>query len=268
MAAKVKKKNTKTYPIIKIFDGVKNASKDEVVAEKPLTIYLNNQKIATLMCTPQEQKYLAAGFLFSEGFIKNSGDIKRIAYNSPKEEVKVFSRKKIKISGHILQDQTFTSGCGKNKSFLKIEDLNLLEDVLINLEFTLSSKEIIKLMKKFELKSSVFKATGGTHSSALANKEKILLFKEDIGRHNAVDKIFGECLLKKIPLQDKLLLTSGRISSDILLKAHRAKINLIVSRSAVTSLALELARRLGITLIGFARGKRMNIYTYQMRVLE
>lgn len=93
------------------------------------------------------------------------------------------------------------------------------------------------------------------------------LFKEDIGRHNAVDKILGESLIENIPLQDKLLISSGRVSSDILLKAWRAKINLIISRSAPTSLALELAQRLGITVIGFARGKRMNLYTYPMRVV-
>ncbi|MDP2960581.1 MAG: formate dehydrogenase accessory sulfurtransferase FdhD, partial [candidate division Zixibacteria bacterium] len=123
------------------------------------------------------------------------------------------------------------------------------------------------LMNEFEVKSSVFKSTGGTHSAALADKEKILLFKEDIGRHNAVDKILGESLIENIPWQDKLLISSGRVSSDILLKAGRAKINLIISRSAPTSLALELAQRLGITVIGFARGKRMNIYTYPMRVV-
>jgi FdhD protein len=268
MTPETKRQKTKTYPLVKIYDGVRQALKDEVVEEKPLSIYLNQQKLATLMCTPREQKALAIGFLFSEGFIEGRGEIKRVVYDSKNEQIKVFTVKKTKFPRSFLLDQTFTSGCGKRKSFTKIKDLNLLEDVRIDLGFTLSPDEIERRMKEFEVRSSVFKQTGGTHSSALASKEKILLFKEDIGRHNAVDKILGECLLKKIPPQDKLLLTSGRISSDILLKAHRAKINLIVSRSAVTSLAVDLAQKLGITLIGFARGKRMNIYTYQMRVSE
>ncbi|MFH0931677.1 MAG: formate dehydrogenase accessory sulfurtransferase FdhD, partial [Candidatus Zixiibacteriota bacterium] len=194
-------------------------------------------------------------------------EVKKIVFDAIKDQVKIFTQKKHKLPKYFLQDETFTSGCGKRKSFQKIEDLNFLEDVLINLEFTISANEIIKLMKEFEVKSSVFKSTGGTHSAALADKEKILLFKEDIGRHNAVDKILGESLIENIPWQDKLLISSGRVSSDILLKAGRAKINLIISRSAPTSLALELAQRLGITVIGFARGKRMNIYTYPMRVV-
>jgi FdhD protein len=263
----VKIQKTKIYNIIKIAEGVRKPLQDEVVEERPLTIYINRQKITTLMCTPQDQNYLGLGFLFSEGLIKRKDEVKKIVFDAIKDQVKIFTQKKHKLPKYFLQDETFTSGCGKRKSFQKIGDLNFIEDVLINLEFTISADQIIKLIKEFELKSSVFKSTGGTHSAALADKEKILLFKEDIGRHNAVDKILGESLIENIPLQDKLLISSGRVSSDILLKAWRAKINLIISRSAPTSLALELAQRLGITVIGFARGKRMNIYTYPMRVV-
>jgi len=264
----VKHQKTKSYNIIRVKEGQKEALQDEVVEEKFLTIYLNDQKISTLMCTPQEQKYLGIGFLFSEGLIKGIEEIKRIVFHSKKGQVRITTQKKHRIPKTFLQDQTLTSGCGKGKSLHVFEDLNPLEDVLFNLEFTLNPDGIVKLMKEFELKSSVFRSTGGTHSAALANKEKILLFKEDIGRHNAVDKVIGESLIKKIPLQDKLLVLSGRVSSDILLKAWRAKVSLIISRSAPTSLAIELAQRLGITVIGFARGKRMNIYSFPMRVVE
>lgn len=263
----MKSKKTRIYNIIKIKDGIKEATEDEVVEESPLSIFLNHQKITSLMCTPQDQKHLGVGFLFTEGLIRGKDDISRILFNSKQNQVKVFTKIKRRIPKDFFQGETFTSGCGKRKSFQRFEDLNLLEDVMINLEFTLSADEISKLMREFELKSSVFRSTGGAHSAALANRKRILIFNEDIGRHNAVDKIIGESLIKNIPLQDKLLISSGRVSSDILLKAWRTKISLIVSRSAPTSLAVELALKLGITIVGFARGKRMNVYTYTMRVV-
>ena len=262
----MKKQKTKIYGLVRIRDGKKEALQDEVVEEKSLSIYLNSQKIANLMCTPQDQNYLGLGFLFSEGLITDIKEVKRIDYNALRDTVKVQTKKKKRAFQALLKDETLISGCGKGKSFQKIEDLNFLEDVLVNLEFTLSAEQISNLMKEFEIKSSVFRATGGTHSAALADKVEILFFNEDIGRHNAVDKIIGESLIQKIPLEDKLLISSGRVSSDILLKTWRAKINLILSRSAPTSLAVDLAQRLGITIVGFARGKKMNIYSYPMRV--
>jgi len=264
----VKNQKTKSYSIVRIKDGKKEYLQDEVVEEKSLSIYLNSQKIATLMCTPQDQNYLGLGFLFSEGLITDIKEVRRIDYNALRDTVKVQTKKKKKASRVLLKDETLISGCGKGKSFQKMEDVTFLEDVLINLEFTLSTEQISNLMKEFEIKSSVFKKTGGTHSAALADKDQILLFNEDIGRHNAVDKIIGESLIQKIPLEDKLLISSGRVSSDILLKSWRAKINLILSRSAPTSLAVDLAQRLGITIVGFARGKRMNIYSYPMRIVK
>ncbi|KPL02608.1 MAG: hypothetical protein AMJ90_05305 [candidate division Zixibacteria bacterium SM23_73_2] len=262
-----KGKKTKTQKILKIKNGTEWSFEDEVVEERPLSILLNGQKLVTLLSTPSDQKYLALGFLFSEGLIKKRDEIKKVQFLSGKNEVKVFTEKSIKLSDEFLKDALFLSGCGKGKSFEKLEDVNLLEDVLINLEFTVKAEDITNLIKDFEKKSSLFRATGGVHSAALARKDKILLFKEDIGRHNAVDKVLGESLVKKIPLGDKILVSSGRVSSDIVKKTQRAKINLIVSRSAPTSLAIELAKKLGITIVGFARSKRMNIYTYPMRII-
>ena len=115
-------------------------------------------------------------------------------------------------------------------------------------------------------KALLFKSTGGVHSAAIAERDQILFYSEDIGRHNAVDKIVGECILKDISLEDKILLTSGRISSEIVIKGAKLGLPLIVSRSAPTSLAVELARETGITLVGFARGKRLNIYSHSVRI--
>ena len=261
-----KDKKTKIQKIIKISKGELQSVEDQVVEESPLSVYLNDKKLVTLMSTPSDQKYLAIGFLFSEGFINEKSDIKKILQSSQKNEVKVFTKKPLKVPEDFSVKSILTSGCGKGKSFQKLSNVDPLGDILINLEFTITPGQIENLIKGFEKKSSVFRSTGGTHSAALADKDKILIFKEDIGRHNAVDKVLGKALFRRISIDDKFLILSGRISSDILLKSARGKINLIISRSAPTSLAIELALKLGITLVGFARGKRMNIYTYPARV--
>lgn len=261
-----KDKKTRTQKIIKITKGKSRSVEDNLVEESPLTIYLNDKKLVTLMSTPADQKFLALGFLFSEGLISGKDDVKKVLFSPRKNEVKVLTQEKRRTPKGFSRLGTLTSGCGKGKSLQDLKEVDPLSDVLINLEFSVTSGHIEKLVREFEKRSSVFRSTGGTHSAALADREKILLFNEDIGRHNAIDKVLGESLLKRISLQDKILISSGRVSSDILSKAWRAKISLIVSRSAPTSLAIELALKLGITIVGFARGKRMNIYTYPARV--
>jgi len=192
-----KEKKTRIQKIIKITKGKLQSIEDEVVEETPLSIYLNDKKLVTLMSTPSDQKYLALGFLFSEGWVKEKSDLKKILFDSRKNEVKVFTKKTIKVPENFSESSILTSGCGKGKSLQKLSDLDPLADILINLEFTITPGQIEKLIKEFEQKSSVFRSTGGTHSAALADKERILLFKEDIGRHNAVDKVLGEALSRQ-----------------------------------------------------------------------
>ena len=150
----------------------------------------------------------------------------------------------------------------KNALEVSKDNLKSKDEIKINVEIVFSS------IKEMQKNTNLFRETGGCHGAAIFDfNGKILGCKEDIGRHNAVDKVLGESLVKKIPLGDKILVSSGRVSSDIVKKTQRAKISLILSRSAPTSLAIELAQKLGITIVGFARGKRMNIYTYPMRVI-
>jgi FdhD protein len=122
-------------------------------------------------------------------------------------------------------------------------------------------------MKRFSRISSIFMRTGGVHSCAVCREGEVVISNDDIGRHNALDKVFGKCLLEEIRLDDKLILTSGRISSEILIKVARMGAPIIVSRCAPTDLALRLAEKVGITVIGFARAGRMNIYTHPERVI-
>jgi FdhD protein len=130
----------------------------------------------------------------------------------------------------------------------------------------ISAREVFALAKEFQHRSQVFRATGGVHSAALCDAKDILIFSEDIGRHNAIDKIFGECILEDIPTDDRIVITSGRVSSEVLLKTTKRNIPIVISKSAPTDLAVDLAVDLGITLIGFARGRRMNVYADGWRV--
>jgi FdhD protein len=122
------------------------------------------------------------------------------------------------------------------------------------------------LMKAFQHRSLIFRTTGGVHSAALCNNREIMLFSEDIGRHNAIDKIFGQCFEKGIHVDDYIVLTSGRVSSEIIIKIARRKVPILISKSAPTSSGVKLADELGITLVGFVRGSRMNVYTHNWRI--
>jgi FdhD protein len=138
--------------------------------------------------------------------------------------------------------------------------------VKVESQTKISALEVFELVMEFQHRSQIFRTTGGVHSAALCDTKSILVFSEDIGRHNAIDKIFGECILKDIPTDDRIIVTSGRVSSEILLKAVKRNIPLLISKSAPTDLGVKLANDLGVTLIGFVRGKRMNVYSNDWRV--
>lgn len=133
-------------------------------------------------------------------------------------------------------------------------------------QIEISTEEVFALVSKFQHGSNVYLATSGIHSAALCNGRSILVFREDIGRHNAIDKIFGKCLLEDIPTNDRILITSGRISLEIVHKVARRGIPVIIFISAPTNLGVRLADVLGITVIGFVRGERMNVYCNGWRV--
>lgn len=252
--------------ITKVNSGKKEEIEDVIVTEAPFTIFLNDEKVITLLCTPQDQEYLAVGFLYSDGFIPNKKEIERINSDGKENKINILTKSKRQLPSNFSQPKTLTSGCAKGATFSNIEDIDPAKDILIDLQTTLASSEIQRLMHEFEKRSVLFRKTGGVHAAALANKDKILFYFEDIGRHNAVDKIFGKCLLEEVICEDKILLLSGRISSDILTKASKSRVSIIVSRSAPTNLAVKNAQKLGVTLVGFARGSKMNIYSFPLRI--
>lgn len=258
------KDKLRKFRAVRIKEGKRQDIEEKVVREAVLRIFLNEKEIVALSCTPCDLTYLAAGFLLSEGFLGDVTEIEKV--DSSEAKVVVHTREPRKVGEESRLKGVLTSGCGRGKTFASWEDIDPLEDTLIDLDLSFSSDEIHKIMSQFQQRSRLFMETAGVHGAALATGDGILLFNEDIGRHNAVDKVLGESFLKGIDLKDKFLVISGRVSSDIVSKLWNSGLSLVVSRTAPTSLAVEMAQRLGITVVGFVRGGRMNIYSYPVRI--
>jgi len=238
---------------------------DQVVKESPFTIFLNKEELLTLLCTPKYLDYLALGFLLSEGFIKKIDDVKSIKLLEEEGFVEIETKNKSTIANKLLGKRTMTTGCGKGTTFYNVVDS--FNSKKVNSTMRVLSVDLIEIINKFNKSSNLFLSTGGVHSASLSDGKELLLFHEDVGRHNAIDKIIGEAFIKDINLLDKFIITSGRISSEMLIKASKREIPMIVSRSAPTDLAINLGKQLGITIVGFARGNRMNIYTNEQRIV-
>jgi FdhD protein len=236
-----------------------------IVREVPLTIYLNDHEIVTLLCLGDHPKSLAVGFLKSEGLISRTEDLKSILVDEDNSLVRVEVDEDTSLAEKLFLRRTVTSGCGKGTTFYHALDTLIMGKIVSPL--TIRVDQVFHLMLRLAEESELYKITGGTHNSALSTVEELVLFRTDIGRHNAVDKIYGECFLNHIFLEDKVLVTSGRITSEILIKTGRMGIPVLISRSAATSLAISLAEQIGVTLIGYVRGKNLVVYTGRERVI-
>lgn len=237
---------------------------DPVVREAPLTVYLNGREFVTLLCTPEAMDMLAVGFLRSEGLIRDFSDVTSLRIDEEQGFVFVETQ-----AGRLVEElygkRTITTGCGKGTVFFSVLDALKSEPVTSGVTITVS--QIHRLMRDLQERAVLFQLTGGIHSAALCSPEGVVYFCEDIGRHNAVDKILGLCLRDGVAISDKILATSGRISSEILVKAAKLGLSVLVSRAAPTTLSIDLAERIGITLVGFVRGQRLNIYSHARRVV-
>jgi FdhD protein len=251
-----------TLQILRLTEAGEGKVEDVVAREFPLTIILNGRELVTLLCSPTDLRYLAIGFLFSEGFIGNRDEIKKTLVDEERGVVRVETAED--KTGDEAFKRFITSGCGRGASFYSAADVSSQRKVESILR--ISTREILELTRDFQHHSEVYRTTGGVHSAALCDRRSVLVFSEDIGRHNAIDKVFGQCLLENLPTDDRIVITSGRITSEILLKVARRNIPLLVSKSAPTDLAVKLANLLGVTLLGFVRGKRMNVYSNDWRL--
>ncbi|MFH1860713.1 MAG: formate dehydrogenase accessory sulfurtransferase FdhD [bacterium] len=250
----MKLNNTIDINILKIKDGMGQNESILVPREEPLQLKLNDREFVTLLATPMDVKELFVGFLFTEGIIKKWGDIlcldeceKGVSIDTDTEPETINTEQAI-----------ITSGCGRGVTFQRMIDTKITSPIQFSCEL------ISSLMKEFLSCSKM----AGLHAATLADGDgRILILKEDIGRHNAIDKVLGAGLIKGMDFEDKLLLTTGRLSSEMVLKAVRAKIPVVIARSCATNLAIKWASMAGATIIGQVRAGSMSVYSHQERIV-
>jgi len=252
------------FPILRLTREGRSSIEKVVARELPVTIILNNRELVTLLCSPTELKYLAIGFLSSEGLLKSKDEIKKITVDNERGVVRLETVEDKEFAQDVLFKRVISSGCGRGASFYSAADAASQK---VESQMEISTDEVFALVNEFQHGSEVYLATGGVHSAALCDRKSMLVFSEDIGRHNAIDKIFGKCLLEDIPTDEHMIITSGRISSEILHKVAKRGIPIIISISAPTNLGVRIADNLGITLISSVRGKRMNVCTNDWRIV-
>ncbi len=255
--------NIEKFPVLRLTREGEGSIEEVVAREFPVTIILNDQELVTLLCSPADLKYLAVGFLYSEGLLENKDEIKKILVDDERGVVRVETVEEKQLPQDVLFKRIISTGCGRGASFYSTADAASQK---VESRMEISTDEVFALVNEFQHGSQLYLATHGVHSAALCDRKSILIFSEDIGRHNAIDKIFGKCLLENIPTDNRVVITSGRITSEILHKVARRGIPIIISISAPTNLGVRIAGSLGITLIGLVRGRRMNVYTSDWRI--
>ena len=234
----------------------------EVITEIRFSIFVGDKELVTLMCSPWKLRELVIGFLFIEGLIESPDDVEllRVCLEDRMAEVVLRDR-----DFRVPDRKILTSGCTGGQTFGKY--LAELDRFRVGPGPRLAPETVYRLMRKLYEAAELYKRSGGIHTSILAEGEDILIVAEDIGRHNTLDKIQGECLLRGIPTAGRIVLSSGRISSEMLLKSAVMGVPVVGSRTSPTELALTLAERLNITVMGYIRPGSLNLYTHSWRLV-
>lgn len=232
--------------------------RDDLIAiEKRLIISVNGKEVLSLYCTPLMVRELVVGIFMTEDIIKGQWCSERMSIQYG-DDILV----DIPAEGDISTDgAVITSGCIGGITFPKRLKIQKIED-----DFQINISSLKDLFRRFQNASELYKLTGCVHSAALSDGREILCLAEDIGRHNAVDKVIGFSLLEGIPFERKIMLASGRLSSEMVSKCAKWAIPVVASRTAPTSLSLEIAEKSGITVVGFIRADRLNVYTNPQRI--
>jgi FdhD protein len=225
-------------------------------SEMALAIFVNRQELVTILCTPTKLNCLVLGFLYTEGIISGTGDVASMQVCEEESLAEVMlSNPKFELP----TKRTLTSGCGGGATFKT-------QGQRVDSELVAGPNEVLSLMKQLYEQMALYQLCGGVHASALSDTKNLLVVAEDIGRHNTLDKIQGECLLRGLSTKDRLLLSTGRLSSEMLFKAAKMQVPVVVSRHSPTGSAVSLARDLGITLVGHAHGNRLSVYSQPERL--
>ena len=253
--------------VTKIKDGKKFTVQDTVIREVKLEIIINDKKIGSLMAVPVDLKELAVGYLMSENIIENTNDIKNIKlvdYDTKTFQVYIEAQvleqniKRLDLEGVIV------SGCGRAVS-TQISKINI-DAAIMKDDFSIDANLLSEEMEKFYTQCPLYEQTGCVHTAKVYFDENTYFIGEDIAQHNTIDKAVGKARLANIDLSKCFLMVSGRLSSEMVAKAVMHQIPILASRTASTCRGVNIADKFGLTLIGFVRGNRMNIYRNQRRI--
>jgi FdhD protein len=253
----------KSQPVayLECHEGEVSWASKPMILESAWPLVVNGTHWLTVLCTPVQLDYFVLGFLFNEGIIAGPDDVLDLQISQPPEEI---IRVELKNRDLRLPERgTLTSGCGGGITFVDLAAAR--ERVQSSLRVT--TGQISYLVE--QLMAAVagdYNRVGGFHTAGLSDGQQLLVIATDIGRHNTLDKVAGECLVRHIPMRDAILLSTGRISVEMLGKAARMGVPVVTTLNSPTHLAVELARAWDITLIGYARGTKMHIYTGWQRL--
>ncbi len=238
---------------------VKNGRLDEVkgdvVREQPLTVYVNGERFLTLLCSPFQLEPLVLGYLWMEKVITGLDEVAELQISEVDGRAEVTLRQPVTLP----TERILTSGCGGGITF-RIDPRLFLR---ITSDVRVSPADLGNRMHDLLREAVHYHASRGIHGAALADRDRVLLVAEDVGRHNAVDKLMGLALQRGIATTDRILLSTGRVSSEMLLKAARMSVPIVASRTSPTEMAVALAEQLGVTVVGYLRGESLNLYAGQ-----
>ena len=235
-----------------------------VVTERPLTLFLNSQEIVTMMTIGDHPDLLAVGYLFNQNMLRADDVISAIEHDDDLDVVVVRTERETDYEEK-LKKKVQTSGCAQGTIFGDL--MEEFEGVKLNADARVHTSWLYELQKKINTAPSLYLKAGAIHGCVLCEEDKPLIYVEDVGRHNAVDKIAGYMLLNNIPADDKSFYTTGRLTSEMVIKTVKMGIPILLSRSGFTAWGVDLAKQAGLTLIGRMRGKRFVVLAGEERVI-
>ena len=252
------------FPIHRFEHGELSEIKDPVITEMRVVLDVNDGALRfAMLCLPCDIEALAVGFLIGEGALARIEDLESVTYFPPEQTLYARGNFDEEVLSNMTLRWTWGTGCGGGGTSRDMESPGLAP---IESQMTVSPEALIELSEVFYKKTGLWRRTGGAHACALTDGKDILLFAEDVGRHNAFDKIIGKAAMDGIDTSDKIVLTTGRLSGEIISKTVACRVPILASRSAVTSLAVKLSHKAGLTVVGFLRGKRFNVYNGDARI--
>ena len=242
-----------------------NPIETSVVVERPLTLFLNGQEIVTMMTIGDYPDYLAVGYLVNQNMLRLDDEITGIDHDPETETVVVRTRRKTDFEEK-LKKKTLTSGCAQGTVFGDL--MESFEEIRLPADAVLKTSWLYALTKKINTAPSLYLQAGAIHGCVLCEEDRPLVYMEDVGRHNAIDKIAGYMFLKHISPVNKIFYTTGRLTSEMVIKTVQMRIPILISRSGFTAWGVELARKANLTLIGRAKGSRFVVLAGPERIVR